>query len=127
MGDDCIMDYAQDKYASANTEDATMEHYRPLSIPTTDGACDTYGFVPCEGGVCAAAGISAAGVSAGFRHETGRRDLALVAADDVCVCAGTFTTNQFCAAPVMLSRVRAARGRARAMVLNSGQRQREYG
>jgi len=132
MGDDCIMNHAQgrfhslvhpgdgDGYASTAGEDATMGHYRPLLVPTTDGACETHGFVPCEGGVCAAAGISAAGVSAGFRHEAGRRDLALVVADDTCVCAGTFTTNQFCAAPVMLSRARAARGHARAMVLNSG-------
>ena len=97
-----------------------MENHQPLTVPAADDACATHGFVPCKGGVCAAAGMSASGVIAGFRHEPGRRDLALVASDDVCVCAGTFTTNQFCAAPVILSRARAARGHARAMVLNSG-------
>ncbi|MGL5174527.1 MAG: bifunctional ornithine acetyltransferase/N-acetylglutamate synthase [Olsenella sp.] len=97
-----------------------MENYQPLTVPAADDTCATHGFIPCKGGVCAAAGMSASGVIAGFRHEPGRRDLALVASDDVCVCAGTFTTNQFCAAPVILSRARAARGHARAMVLNSG-------
>jgi len=89
--------------------------FPPWTVPARHTASSR-----AKGGVCAAAGISAAGVSAGFRHEAGRRDLALVVADDTCVCAGTFTTNQFCAAPVMLSRARAARGHARAMVLNSG-------
>ena len=83
-----------------------MENHQPLTVPAADDACATHGFVPCKGGVCAAAGMSAAGVVAGFRHEPGRRDLALVASDDVCVCAGTFTTTQFCAAPVILARAR---------------------
>ena len=97
-----------------------MTTYEPLEIPAQDHAESSYGFVPCEGGVCAAAGIRAAGLSAGFRRNPNRRDLALVAADESCVCAGTFTQNRFCAAPVQLSRERAAAGRARAVVLNSG-------
>ena len=41
-------------------------------------------------------------------------------ADEPCVAAATFTTNRFCAAPVTVSRAHAADGRARAVVLNSG-------
>ena len=96
---------------------ATIE---PLVVPMTPDAPETCGFSPCEGGVCAAVGMRAAGVSAGFRKNPNRYDLALVAADETCVVAGTFTTNRFCAAPVTVSRERAARGRARAVVLNSG-------
>ena len=97
-----------------------MSSYEPLVIPAREGTAADYGFVPCEGGVCAARGIAAAGIAAGFRNDPNRRDLALVAARESCVCAATFTTNRFCAAPVQISRERAARGRARAVILNSG-------
>ena len=90
----------------------------PLPAPTIDPA--TFGFAPCEGGICAAAGIKAAGIHAGFRADPERRDLALVAADDPCVCAATFTQNRFCAAPVQVSRARTATGSAQAVILNSG-------
>ena len=101
-------------------EGLLMSGFEPLRVPERDGAAEGFGFVPCEGGVCAARGIRATGVSAGFRHNPDRRDLALVVADRTCVCAGTFTKNRFCAAPVQVSRPRAASGHARAVVLNSG-------
>ena len=44
-----------------------MTSYKPLVIPTQDDAPQSFGFAPCEGGVCAAAGMRAAGISAGFR------------------------------------------------------------
>lgn len=94
--------------------------FEPIPVPASDDAPEAAGFTACEGGVCAAAGIRAAGVSAGFRKNPHRLDLALVAADTACVAAAAFTTNRFCAAPVTLSRGRAASGRARAVVLNSG-------
>lgn len=97
-----------------------MENIEPLCVEDAPDAPSAYGFAPCEGGVCAAAGVRASGVSAGFRRNPNRLDLALVVADEACVVAGAFTTNRFCAAPVALSRERAARGRARAVVLNSG-------
>lgn len=96
---------------------ATIE---PLAIPVDVGTAADYGFSNCEGGVCAAVGMRAAGISAGFRNDPNRRDLALVVADETCVCAATFTQNRFCAAPVQVSRERVARGRARAVLLNSG-------
>lgn len=91
-----------------------------IPVPASITDPSSFGFSPCEGGVCAAAGISAAGVHAGFRADPNRKDLALVAADEPCVCAATFTKNRFCAAPVQVSRERAATGRAQAVILNSG-------
>lgn len=97
-----------------------MTTYQPISFtpPTADPA--SFGFSECEGGVCAAAGISASGTHAGFRPDPERLDLAVVAADEACTCAATFTQNRFCAAPVQVSRERAASGKARAVMLNSG-------
>lgn len=97
-----------------------MDTYQPISFEPPVARLADIGFAPCEGGVCAAAGISAAGVAAGFRAGADRSDLALVVADETAVCAATFTQNRFCAAPVQLSRARAASGRARAVMLNSG-------
>ena len=97
-----------------------MTNISPLAVPVAPDTPEACGFVPCEGGICAAAGVRAAGVSAGFRRNPNRLDLALVAADEPCVTAATFTTNRFCAAPVTVSRSHAANARARAVVLNSG-------
>ena len=97
-----------------------MDNVTPIAVPPATSDPTSCGFAPCEGGICAAAGIRAAGVHAGFRDDPERLDLALVAADVPCTCAATFTTNRFCAAPVQLSRPRAAKGVAQAVVLNSG-------
>ena len=92
----------------------------PIPVPPVADGMEEFGFAPCTGGICAAAGIRAAGVHAGFRKDPARSDLALVVADAPCTCAATFTTNRFCAAPVQVSRPRAAAGVAQAIVLNSG-------
>lgn len=97
-----------------------MSDFAPLSVPEATDTPEAFGFVPCPGGVCAAAGITAAGVHAGFRKDPHRLDLALVAAEKPCVAAGTFTTNRFCAAPVQVSRAHVADGQAQAVILNSG-------
>ena len=97
-----------------------MSDFSPLAVPVAPDTPEACGFVPCEGGVCAASGVRAAGVSAGFRRNPERLDLALVVAEEPCVAAATFTTNRFCAAPVTVSRAHVADGRARAVVLNSG-------
>lgn len=97
-----------------------MATIKPLTVQVVPDTPEACGLIPCEGGVCAAAGIRAAGVSAGFRRNPARLDLALVVADEPCVAAATFTTNRFCAAPVTVSRAHVADGRARAIVLNSG-------
>ncbi len=71
------------------------------------------------GGVTAAQGFRASGVSAGIKR--GRKlDLALVVADEPTVAAGVLTTNRVQAAPVMITRMRLRRGKAQAVLLNSG-------
>lgn len=64
-------------------------------------------------------GFRAAGMTAGLK-PSGRPDLALLVADEVCAAAGLFTTNSYPAAPVKLSRERIAEGHARAVLVNSG-------
>jgi glutamate N-acetyltransferase/amino-acid N-acetyltransferase len=72
------------------------------------------------GGVCAPAGVRAAGVACGIKPAG--LDLALVAAGGTASAAGLFTTNRAAAAPVVVSRehLAATGGRARAIVANSG-------
>src|SRR5207248_2111608 len=65
-------------------------------------------------------GFRASWITAGFK-PSGRPDLALLVADDGATAAGVFTTNAFAAAPVRLWRERLTDGRARAVVVNSGQ------
>uniref|UniRef100_UPI0038903CAD bifunctional ornithine acetyltransferase/N-acetylglutamate synthase n=1 Tax=Paratractidigestivibacter faecalis TaxID=2292441 RepID=UPI0038903CAD len=97
-----------------------MSDFEPIELPIAPDTPEAFAFAPCEGGVCAAAGVSAAGLHAGFRRDPNRRDMALVVADQTCVAAGTFTTNRFCAAPVIVSRGHGGDGRGRAVILNSG-------
>jgi glutamate N-acetyltransferase / amino-acid N-acetyltransferase len=71
-------------------------------------------------GVTAAAGFGAAGVACGIK-PSGGLDLALVVGRPGTIAAGTFTTNQVVAAPVVWSRRRlAASADARVVVINSG-------
>jgi len=49
-----------------------------------------------------------------------KRDLALIVSTAPATVAGLFTTNQVCAAPVKLCLQRVKRGRAQAVVINSG-------
>ena len=65
-------------------------------------------------------GFRASGVTAGLK-DSGRPDLGLLVADEVCSAAGLFTTNAFPAAPVTLSRARLATLTAQAVLVNSGQ------
>lgn len=64
-------------------------------------------------------GFTFAGLHCGIK-ATGAKDLALIVADDSCVAAGTFTTNQFAAAPVHVCRDHLRDGKARAIVASSG-------
>src|ERR1700731_1514820 len=80
------------------------------------------------GSICAPRGFKCAAVfcdikklGTGKGSEKGRKDdLALIASDVPAAIAGMFTTNQVCAAPVKISRQRAAAKSARAIVVNSG-------
>jgi len=79
----------------------------------------TAGFALAEGGVCAPRGFLSAGVSAGLK-PSGKRDLALVVAEECVPAAAVFTTNKVAAAPVIVSRRHIASGCARAVVVNAG-------
>ncbi len=80
-----------------------MPQTKPSSVPTPQG----YAFSV---------------VSAGFRKEKGRNDLALLVSDTPASAAGVFTLNRFCAAPVQVGRnMLKNRPQARAIMINSGQ------
>ena len=76
-------------------------------------------FEVVPGGVTAAKGFKASGVPAGVKY-IGRKDIALVCSDCLAAAAGVFTTNLVKAAPVLLNMERLASGKARAIVVNSG-------
>ena len=65
-------------------------------------------------------GFRAAGVTAGFK-PSGLPDLGLLVGDRGTTAAALFTTNAVAAAPVEVGRDRLARGRIRAVLVNSGQ------
>src|SRR5262249_20826065 len=73
------------------------------------------------GGVTAARGFRAAGISAGIKAN-GKPDLALLVSDAPAQAAAGFTTNKAIAAPAVVSREHLSRsgGIARAIVANSG-------
>ena len=85
-------------------------------------------FRKISGSICAPRGFKCAAVfcdikklGTGKGSEKGqKRDLALIVSDIPAAVAGMFTTNQVCAAPVKISRQRASKKFARAIVVNSG-------
>ena len=80
----------------------------------------THTLVSVPGGVTAASGFLASGISAGLKQD-GALDVALVVADGPPVpAAAVFTTNSVAAAPVLVSRRHIASGFARAVVINAG-------
>ena len=76
---------------------------------------------PVGGGITAARGFRAAGVSAGIK-ASGALDIALIVPDAPAAAAALFTTNQVQAAPVTVSREHLARsgGCVAAVLVNSG-------
>ena len=72
-----------------------------------------------RGGVTAARGFLAAGISAGIKRSR-KPDVALIASEGPAAAAGVFTTNRVQAAPVSISRQRLRGGFARAVLINSG-------
>ena len=80
------------------------------------------------GSVVAPCGFRASGVFCDIKRlGTGKgsekdhkRDLALIVSEVPATAAGMFTTNQTCAAPVKICLERVGRGRAQAIVANSG-------
>src|SRR5438477_11834143 len=82
-------------------------------------------FRKITGSICAPRGFKCAALfcdikklGTGKGSEKGRKDdLALIVSDVPTMVAGTFTTNQVCAAPVKISRKHSARKFARAIVV----------
>jgi glutamate N-acetyltransferase/amino-acid N-acetyltransferase len=87
-----------------------------------------HNFKPIPGSVVAPQGFLASGVfcdikriGTGKGSNKGRkRDLALIVSEVPAAVAGMFTTNQICAAPVKVCVPRVKKGRAQAIVVNSG-------
>jgi glutamate N-acetyltransferase / amino-acid N-acetyltransferase len=85
-------------------------------------------FTSVTGSITAPKGFLAAGVFCDIKrlgtgkgsNKGNKRDLALIVSEAPAAVAGTFTTNQVCAAPVKLCVERIKRGVARAVVVNSG-------
>jgi glutamate N-acetyltransferase/amino-acid N-acetyltransferase len=71
------------------------------------------------GGVTAARGFRASGISAGIKTSR-KPDLALVVSDGPASAVGVFTQNRMQAAPVAISHQRLRFGTARAVLINSG-------
>jgi glutamate N-acetyltransferase / amino-acid N-acetyltransferase len=84
--------------------------------------------IPIAGSIVAPQGFKTSGVfcdikrlGTGKGSEKGpKRDLALIVSDVPASVAGMFTTNQICAAPVKVCIPRVKKGRAQAVVVNSG-------
>tara|TARA_Y100001968_G_scaffold199853_1_gene183422 strand:- start:135 stop:1376 length:1242 start_codon:yes stop_codon:yes gene_type:complete len=83
---------------------------------------DTSLWSPISGGITSPFGFKAAGIRAGLK-PSGNRDLALVLAPEGSVCAATFTQSSTKAACINLckERLQLNGGRARAIIINSGQ------
>lgn len=72
-----------------------------------------------SGGVTAAKGFSANGMSAGIK-KSGKPDLALIYADKPASAAAVFTKNSVKAAPVLVCQKNIRGGKIQALVVNSG-------
>jgi len=72
-----------------------------------------------SGSITSASGFLAGAVHAGIKSKD-ELDLAILCSEATCKAAGVFTTNQIKSAPVILSRRHVSKGRAQAIVANSG-------
>jgi glutamate N-acetyltransferase/amino-acid N-acetyltransferase len=81
---------------------------------------DNEDFQVVEGGITYPKGIKAAGVKCGIRFN--KRDLALIYSEKIADAWGTFTTNKFKAAPLVVTEknLSQSRGKLQAVVINSG-------
>jgi glutamate N-acetyltransferase / amino-acid N-acetyltransferase len=71
-----------------------------------------------KGGITAPKGFKASGIHSGIKKI--RKDLMLIVSDVPAVAAGTFTSNQVKAAPVILDIERIKSGKGQAIIANSG-------
>ena len=69
--------------------------------------------------ITAPEGFTAAALAAGIK-QSGKLDLALIVSEVPAACAGVFTTNQFKAAPVIVSQKHLKSGVCQAIIANAG-------
>ncbi|MBA7563152.1 bifunctional glutamate N-acetyltransferase/amino-acid acetyltransferase ArgJ [Candidatus Atribacteria bacterium 1244-E10-H5-B2] len=81
---------------------------------------DKEDFQVVKGGITYPKGIKAAGVKCGIRFN--KKDLALIYSEKVADAWGTFTTNKFKAAPLMVTEknLSLSKGKLQAILINSG-------
>ena len=73
------------------------------------------------GGITSPKGFTAGAVYVGVKsRKTQKPDVAVLYSETEASCAAVFTTNKFCAAPVILDREILKNGKARAIVITSG-------
>ncbi|MEK6589481.1 MAG: bifunctional glutamate N-acetyltransferase/amino-acid acetyltransferase ArgJ [Nitrospinota bacterium] len=72
-----------------------------------------------DGGITAARGIKASAISCGIK-KNGKKDLSLIFSEAESSAAGMFTTNHIKGAPVILCQKRLKKGKARGVIINSG-------
>ena len=65
-------------------------------------------------------GVQLATVAAGIKKNGNKHDLVLITFEPDTVCAGVFTRNAFCAAPVTVAKNHLAQTSPRALLINSG-------
>ena len=65
-------------------------------------------------------GFKFAGVSAGIKADSSKKDMTLIAPDGPCAVAGVYTQNLVVAAPVTLDRQRTPSNSIRGVIVNSG-------
>ncbi len=73
-----------------------------------------------KGGVCAAQGFTASGVHCGIRKNKSKRDLALIFSENKASAAAVYTTNLVKGAPLVVTKMHLADGKAQAVICNSG-------
>ncbi len=73
-----------------------------------------------KGGICAAQGFTASGIHCGIRKNKSKRDLALIVSENVASAAAVYTTNLVKGAPLVVTKMHLADGKAQAVICNSG-------
>lgn len=79
----------------------------------------TYEIKQMSSGVTAPKGFKAAGVACNIK-QSGNKDVAVVVSTKPASAAAVFTTNKMSAAPVHVSKLHVADGKAQAVIINSG-------
>ena len=73
-----------------------------------------------SGGVCAAKGFKANGIHCGIRKNKTKRDLSLIYSEKKANAAAVYTTNLVKGAPLKVTKMNIADGKASAIICNSG-------